>query len=75
MWSRIINEKCRLGGLFVQSPQPVGSKVTPELCTALFCLGELIKTADIVAKDGQVNKWKGCKIGAFVTQTPLPFSL
>lgn len=54
-------------GLFVQSPQPVGSKVMPKLRTALFRLGELMKTADILAKDAQVNKRKGCKIGAFVT--------
>lgn len=61
-------------GLFVQSPQPVGSKVMPELCAALFCLGELMKIANILAKGAQVNKQKGCEIGIFVTQMALPFS-
>lgn len=46
----------------------------PELCAALFCLGELMKTANILAKGAQVNKQKGCEIGIFVTQMALPFS-
>lgn len=46
----------------------------PELHTALFCLGELMKTANILAKEAQVNKQKGCKTGVFVTHTALPFS-
>lgn len=47
----------------------------PELYIALFCLGKLKETTNILVQDIEVDKLKGCKIRTFVIQTVLPPSL